>query len=172
MTKKVKTPLYSFANFCLKLAGLTWLENADCPNATRTWQEALDDVAELNASGTMNRPGSGGDCAHHPEFIEGRLRANHLFRHSEIQNSTENFQCLWLELVEPDRDPGGLGEAGTAETVGHAEGRTVVKNLGVILYFKSKGAVRRPEKNTAKDLGIVPQGEIIRSNGPRICSLR
>ncbi len=59
--------------------------------------------------------------------------ASHRLSDSLNPNSTENFQCLWLELVEPDRDPGGLGEAGTAETVGHAEGRTVVKNLGVIL---------------------------------------
>ncbi len=43
-------------------SGLTWLENANCPNVSRTWQQALDDVAELNASGMMNRAGTGGNC--------------------------------------------------------------------------------------------------------------
>ena len=36
------------------LTGLIWLEDANCPDATRTWEEALADVAELNNSGTMN----------------------------------------------------------------------------------------------------------------------
>jgi hypothetical protein len=36
------------------LTGLIWLKNANCPNATRTWQTALDDVAQLNTNGTMN----------------------------------------------------------------------------------------------------------------------
>ncbi len=35
-------------------SGLTWLENADCPGGNRTWQEALDDVADLNNTGMMN----------------------------------------------------------------------------------------------------------------------
>ncbi|MBU4236715.1 MAG: DUF1566 domain-containing protein, partial [Proteobacteria bacterium] len=36
------------------LSGLTWLKNANCANGTRDWQTALDDVAGLNADGTMN----------------------------------------------------------------------------------------------------------------------
>jgi len=35
-----------------------WLKNGNCPNATGNWQTALQDVAELNSSGTMN----GNDC--------------------------------------------------------------------------------------------------------------
>lgn len=37
-----------------ELTGLTWLEDASCPNAYRDWQIALSDVVELNTSGTMN----------------------------------------------------------------------------------------------------------------------
>lgn len=40
------------------LTGLTWLANADCPNATRDWATALSDVTNLNTDGTMN----GNDC--------------------------------------------------------------------------------------------------------------
>ncbi|CAN2044425.1 exported hypothetical protein [Candidatus Magnetomoraceae bacterium gMMP-13] len=36
------------------LTGLIWLQNANCPNARRTWQTALDDVVQLNTNGTMN----------------------------------------------------------------------------------------------------------------------
>ena len=43
-------------------SGLIWLKNANCPNDGRSWQEALDDVAELNASGKMNDAEAGGDC--------------------------------------------------------------------------------------------------------------
>jgi len=35
-------------------SGLIWLKNANCPNAGRSWQEALDDVQQLNTNGTMN----------------------------------------------------------------------------------------------------------------------
>jgi Protein of unknown function (DUF1566) len=40
------------------LTGLIWLRKADCAFAGRTWQQSLDDVASLNATGTMN----GHDC--------------------------------------------------------------------------------------------------------------
>jgi len=36
------------------LTRLIWLKNANCPVFGRTWQDALDDVAQLNTSGTMN----------------------------------------------------------------------------------------------------------------------
>lgn len=36
-----------------------WLQNANCAQATDTWQAALDAVAELNNNGTMK----GNDCA-------------------------------------------------------------------------------------------------------------
>lgn len=36
------------------LAGLVWLKNANCANATRTWATALNDVAQLNTNGQMN----------------------------------------------------------------------------------------------------------------------
>jgi hypothetical protein len=36
------------------LTGLIWLKDANCPDDTRTWEQALADVAELNSSGTMN----------------------------------------------------------------------------------------------------------------------
>jgi len=36
------------------LTGLVWLKNANCAGATRTWTQALDDVASLNTAGTMN----------------------------------------------------------------------------------------------------------------------
>ena len=39
------------------LTGLMWLQDANCPGGTRTWVEALADVAELNTSGTMNSAG-------------------------------------------------------------------------------------------------------------------
>ncbi|MCP4696819.1 MAG: DUF1566 domain-containing protein [Gammaproteobacteria bacterium] len=35
------------------LTGLIWLGNANCPTITRTWENALNDVAELNSDGTM-----------------------------------------------------------------------------------------------------------------------
>ena len=35
------------------LTGLIWLKNANCPNGTRTWQEALDFVVNIN-NGTNN----------------------------------------------------------------------------------------------------------------------
>jgi hypothetical protein len=37
-----------------KLTGLIWLKNANCPGGSRNWQTALNDVASLNAAGTMN----------------------------------------------------------------------------------------------------------------------
>ena len=40
------------------LTKLIWLKNANCPNAQRNWQTALNDVASLNSAGTMN----GNDC--------------------------------------------------------------------------------------------------------------
>ena len=40
------------------LTGLIWLKNANCPNAFRGWQKALDDVKNVNSSGKMN----GNDC--------------------------------------------------------------------------------------------------------------
>jgi len=40
------------------LTGLIWLKNANCLNDRPTWQAALDAVAELNTSDTMN----GQDC--------------------------------------------------------------------------------------------------------------
>ena len=43
------------------LTGLTWLKNANCPQTTRTWETALNDVASLNASGKMND----NDCGDH-----------------------------------------------------------------------------------------------------------
>ena len=36
------------------LTGLIWLKNANCPNATRDWQTALNDVVSLNTTGMMN----------------------------------------------------------------------------------------------------------------------
>jgi hypothetical protein len=36
------------------LTGLIWLENANCPSASRTWSNALSDVTQLNTDGTMN----------------------------------------------------------------------------------------------------------------------
>ncbi len=36
------------------LTGLIWLKNANASGGTRSWADALADVAELNASGTMN----------------------------------------------------------------------------------------------------------------------
>ncbi len=41
------------------LTGLIWLKNAYVANTTRTWAQAFADVAELNASGTMNSNASG-----------------------------------------------------------------------------------------------------------------
>src|SRR5437867_7563022 len=40
------------------LTGLIRLKKADCAFAGRTWQQSLDDVVSLNATGTMN----GNDC--------------------------------------------------------------------------------------------------------------
>jgi hypothetical protein len=36
------------------LTGLIWLKQANCAGIGRTWQQALDDVASLNATGRMN----------------------------------------------------------------------------------------------------------------------
>jgi len=36
------------------LTGLIWLKNADCPDTGKSWQEALDDVQQLNTDGTMD----------------------------------------------------------------------------------------------------------------------
>ena len=44
------------------LTGLIWLKNANVPAATRTWANALADVAELNADGTM-KSNSAGDTS-------------------------------------------------------------------------------------------------------------
>jgi hypothetical protein len=45
------------------LTGLIWLKNANVPAATRTWVQAFSDVAELNASGTMNAHPAGDTSA-------------------------------------------------------------------------------------------------------------
>lgn len=49
--------------------GLTWLENANCPNTFRTWQQALNDVAQLNTDGTMN----GNNCGYTGAQTDWRL---------------------------------------------------------------------------------------------------
>lgn len=36
------------------LTRLIWLKNANCPNVSRGWAQALADVASLNTNGTMN----------------------------------------------------------------------------------------------------------------------
>ena len=36
------------------VTGLIWLQNANCAAATRNWQTALNDVAQLNGNGQMN----------------------------------------------------------------------------------------------------------------------
>jgi hypothetical protein len=36
------------------LTGLIWLKNANCPGTAINWQTALDEVASLNSSGSMN----------------------------------------------------------------------------------------------------------------------
>jgi hypothetical protein len=36
------------------LTGLIWLKNADCASGVRNWATALNDVASLNSTGTMN----------------------------------------------------------------------------------------------------------------------
>jgi hypothetical protein len=41
------------------LTELTWLKNANCANETRSWEDTLDDVENLNENGTMNR----NDCS-------------------------------------------------------------------------------------------------------------
>ncbi len=50
------SPRFTAANGTVtdNLTGLIWLQNADCANATRTWQDALYDVVNLNTDGTMN----------------------------------------------------------------------------------------------------------------------
>ena len=45
------------------LTGLIWLQNADVPEAQRTWAQAFSDVAELNSGGTMNEGKSSGDTS-------------------------------------------------------------------------------------------------------------
>ena len=45
------------------LTGLIWLQNADVPEAQRTWAQAFSDVAELNSGGTMNGGKSSGDTS-------------------------------------------------------------------------------------------------------------
>lgn len=42
-----------------QLTGLTWLKNANCAGSPRGWDAALNDVAHLNATGTMNAQGCG-----------------------------------------------------------------------------------------------------------------
>ena len=41
------------------LTGLIWLKNGNVPAATRTWTQALSDVAQLNTDGTMNGNSAG-----------------------------------------------------------------------------------------------------------------
>ncbi len=36
------------------LTGLNWLKDGNCPNGTRTWDQAFTDILELNSSQTMN----------------------------------------------------------------------------------------------------------------------
>ena len=51
------------------LTGLIWLQNANCANATRNWQTALTDVAQLNTDGTMN----GDNCGDTADNTDWRL---------------------------------------------------------------------------------------------------
>ncbi|MBE0596762.1 MAG: DUF1566 domain-containing protein [Desulfuromonadales bacterium] len=46
-----------------QLTGLVWLKRASCANAQRNWTEALADLTELNAAGTMNGQACG-DISH------------------------------------------------------------------------------------------------------------
>lgn len=65
------------------MTGLIWLKDADVPNANRTWAEALDDVAELNSSGTMNGNPAGDASNGGRHQTDWRL-PNVLERHSLI----------------------------------------------------------------------------------------
>ena len=57
-----------------RLTGLIWLKNANCPNATRDSQTALNDVTSLNTNGTMN----GNNCGDTSK--EGVIRPTGVYR--------------------------------------------------------------------------------------------
>jgi len=55
------------------LTGLIWLKKADCAFAGRTWQQSLDDVMSLNATGTMNGHDCGDESNHGTHQTDWRL---------------------------------------------------------------------------------------------------
>lgn len=59
-----------------KLTGLVWLKNTNCPGGTRTWQQALQDVKQLNTGGTMNSNGYG-DQSNSTDWRLPNIRERH-----------------------------------------------------------------------------------------------
>lgn len=55
------------------LTGLIWLQNANCANATRNWENALTDVTSLNSAGTMNNNNCGDTSNSSSHQVDWRL---------------------------------------------------------------------------------------------------
>src|SRR5262249_42908820 len=86
------------------LTGLIWLKKADCAFAGRTWEQSLDDVVSLNATGTMNGHDCG-DKSHHgthqtdwrlPNIRELTSLVHYRFFQPALSNpaGTAQAQCL------------------------------------------------------------------------------
>jgi hypothetical protein len=88
--------------FTDNLTGLIWLKNAFCPGTSLiTWQQALDDVASLNATGRMN----GNDCG--DTSNEGTHQ-----RDWRLANIRELLSLLDYRFWEPPlSNPAGTGQA-------------------------------------------------------------
>jgi hypothetical protein len=83
------------------LTGLIWLKKADCAFALRTWQQSLDDVVSLNATGTMN----GNDCG--DESNNGRHQTDW-----RLPNIREIHSLINYAFFEPAlSNPAGTAQA-------------------------------------------------------------
>jgi len=88
------------------LTGLTWLKNANCADTTRSWENALDDVANLNANGTMN----GNNCGVNDRNDD----------RSDDRSSRNNNQNDWrLPNVKELQSLIDFSQAGPALSNGH-----------------------------------------------------
>ena len=63
-------------------------------------------------------------------------------------------------LIHPGGDPGGLGQAGTAETLGHGNSVAAIIDFGVVPHLERLIVTGRPQKNRTKNLGVIIQSKM------------